>query len=241
MERAPTGVDLLDKILEGGIPRPASVLISGDIGTNKNTFAQQILFRGLLEGEKAIYVTIDAFPEDLIKNMLKYGMDVREFVRSGDLVFIDGFSPRVGVESNAPYIIENPFDPNEVLKAIVIAEKEVFGAGLPCRLVISHISTMLFMATKPQILSFIERMHAEARKYNGVYILVYSEGVMNPYVENFIKQLPDVVITLKRDAESGKRTMSIMRCVRTRYPRNPFEYELTDKGIVIKEAKRLVY
>jgi len=241
MERASTGISLLDEILEGGIPRPASVLISGDIGTNKNTLAQQLLYEGLLKGEKGIYVTIDAFPEDLIRNMLKYGMDVRDYVRKGDLVFIDGFSPRVGVESNASYIIENPFDPNEVLKAIVIAEREIFNERAPCRLVVSHISTMLFMATRPRILSFIERIHAEARKYNGVYILVYSEGVLNPHVENFIKQLPDVVILLKRHMDSGVRTISIMRCVRTRYPRNPFEYELTERGIVIKRAQRLVY
>ncbi|WFO75628.1 hypothetical protein J4526_01740 [Desulfurococcaceae archaeon MEX13E-LK6-19] len=241
MERAPTGIPVLDKILEGGIPRPASVLITGDIGTNKNTFAQQIMYKGLLNGEKAIYVTVDAFPRDLIANMLKYKMNVKPFVDRGDLVFIDGFSPRVGVESDAQYIIENPFDPNEILKTIVIAEKEVFTGQKSCRLVFSHISTVLFMARKSQILSFIERLHAEARKYNGIYILVYSEGVRSPYIENFIKQLPDVVITLKRDPISGKRTLSITRCIRTRYPRNSFEYELTDHGIEVKEPEKLVY
>ncbi len=243
VERARTGIRVLDRVLEGGFPRPSSILIAGDIGTNKNTFAQQILYQGLLEGEKAIYVTVDAFPEDLVQNMLKYGWDVRPFLKSRQLVFIDGFSARVGVESSADYIIENPFDPESVLRTIAIAEREVFDGCERTRLVFSHISTLVFNMPRSKIASFFERLHAEARKYNGIYILVYTLGVRESHVETFIKQLPDVVITLHREYGPGyaRRYLVITRCVKTRYPRNVFEYTLTEHGIEVIEPEEYVY
>ncbi len=240
MSRAATGIKVLDKVLEGGLPRPSSVLITGDIGTNKNTLAQQILFYGLKRGEKAIYITVDSFPEDLICNMKKYGWDVEPFLEEERLVFIDGFSPRVGVDSKAHYIVENPFNLDELLTKIVLAEAEFFEENVPCRVVVSHVSTVLFMARRREVLRFFERMHAEARKYNGVYMFVYTEGVKHPSVETFMKQLTDVVLELSRDPE-GRRSLRVSRCVKTRYPRNTFPYTLSENGIVISDVEEYVY
>ncbi len=243
IDRASTGIPALDEILEGGFPRPSSVLITGDIGTNKNTFAQQIMYHGLKHGEKAIYITVDAFPDDLLDNMAKYGWDARKFFYEDKLVFIDGFSPRVGVESSAQYLLENPFDLDEVIRTIVMAEREVFEDAEKARLVFSHVSTIFFTAPKEKIPYFIERLHAEARKYNGIYMLVYTEGVKDKYTETFMKQLPDVVITLHRisDLDQTIRYFEITRCIKTRYPRNPFKYHLTRNGIVVEKPEKLVY
>jgi len=60
--------------------------------------------------------------------MFNYGWDVKKHVMSGQLVFVDGFSPRVGLDIIAHYIIENPFDPDEVLRTLMLAEHEAFSS-----------------------------------------------------------------------------------------------------------------
>ncbi len=244
MERAKTGIEKLDEILEGGFPRPSTVLLIGNVGTNKNTIAQQILWQGLKEGEPGIYITVDAFPSDIVENMRRYGWDVTKCIERGQLVFIDGLSPRVGVTTNARYLIENPFDVDEILSVLVLAERELFSAwDKPGRIVFSHISTILFTLSRKKIAYFIERLHAEARKYNTIFMLVYTEGVRNRYIETFIKQLPDVVICLRKEWVNGKprRVMWIDRCVKTRYPKEKIPYELTPSGIVLKPEKLETY
>jgi len=215
IERARTGIRGLDEYLEGGIPRPSSVLISGDIGTKKNTLAQRILYQGLVEGEKGIYVTVDLFPRDIVENMARYNMNIEDYLSEHRLIFIDGLSPRLGYESSAEYIVENPFNLDEMLRLLSLAINENIHRGEKYRLVLSHLSTLLFMTQKRRLLSFIERLHAEAKRSNGIFIMVYSEGVLSKHSENFIKSLPDVVFQLSR--LENKRMLEVLRCIKTSY------------------------
>lgn len=221
MERARTGIKGLDEILEGGFPRPASVLITGDIGTKKNTLAQRILYEGLVSGEKGIYITIDLFPDDIIENMQRFNMNVEPFIKSGDLIFIDGFSPRVGIETKAEFIVENPFSADELLKTLAFAEKRILASGKKYRLVMSHLSTVMYSLPRRRLHSFIERLHAEAKRSGAIYVLVYSEGVLDIHSENLLKSLPDVVLKLYRGRE--RRYLEILRCVKTRYKQGLLE------------------
>ena len=243
IERERTGFKVLDEILEGGFPRPASVLLIGPIGTNKNTISQQFMWQGLKLGQKAIYITVDTLPKDIIENMLKYGWDVRPYIERGQLVFVDGFSSRVGLESHARYIIENPFDIDDVLRTVFIAEQEVFGSEGHGRLVFTHLSTIMFCWNRREIMKFIERMHAEARKFNSIYMLVYSEGVRNKYIETFIKQLPDVVIALSKEWVNGRaqRYIWIEKCLKTRYPKEKMIFHTTEYGIEIEYPRARTY
>lgn len=236
IKRVKTGFPLLDDILNGGFPKPSSVLIIGPIGTSKNTFAQQFMWQGLLDGEKALYVTVDTPPKDIIENMLNYGWDIRPFIEKRQLVFIDGFSPRVGLEASSHYIIENPFNVDEVLRSIMIAEQEVFGET-GGRLVFSHLSTIIFSWNRRDIMKFMERMHAEARKFNGVYLFTYSKGVRGNIIETFIRQLPDVVIMVSKEWIRNKAYMSLWveKCIKTNYPRIKLHFYFTPKGIVLEK------
>ncbi|MCD6301014.1 MAG: hypothetical protein J7L82_02975 [Staphylothermus sp.] len=216
--RIETGFKILDELLSGGFPIPSSILLIGPIGTGKSTIAQQFLWNALLKGYKAIYVSVDTPPNDIIENMLNYGWDVKNYIANGQLNFVDGFSPRVGLDTIARYIIENPFDPDEVMRTLMLAEHETFSSegGV---LLFSHLSTIMFTWNKNKIIKFMERMHAEARKFNSVYLFIYNEGVRNPFIESFIRQIPDVVIrvSLEWNETSAKQYLWIEKCLKTNY------------------------
>ncbi len=62
VERVSTGVDGLDELLKGGIPKKNTVLISGEAGAGKTTFCSQFLWEGLQNGENCMFVTFEEPP-----------------------------------------------------------------------------------------------------------------------------------------------------------------------------------
>lgn len=56
--RSTTGVDGLDQILDGGLPRDEMYLIQGVPGTGKTTFGLQFLLEGVRQSEPVLYITL---------------------------------------------------------------------------------------------------------------------------------------------------------------------------------------
>ena len=83
----PTGIPGADKILgEKGIPRGHSILVAGGPGSGKTTFAIQFLYKGATEhNEPGIYISLDEDPEDVKKNMSKFGWDIGKLEQDKNL------------------------------------------------------------------------------------------------------------------------------------------------------------
>lgn len=61
----PTGVEGLDDILQGGLPRDRLYLIEGNPGAGKTTIALQFLLAGAAMGERGLYVSLSETKEEL--------------------------------------------------------------------------------------------------------------------------------------------------------------------------------
>ncbi len=59
IERVPTGVQGLDDLIEGGFPKNSIVIISGEPGTGKTTFALQFIYEGVKKGEPGVFITFE--------------------------------------------------------------------------------------------------------------------------------------------------------------------------------------
>src|SRR5436309_15245297 len=71
-ERCITGIDGLDNILNGGIPRGNTVLITGSIGTGKTSLCLEFLVYGAIVGENSLYVSVTESYEKLLSNIIPY-------------------------------------------------------------------------------------------------------------------------------------------------------------------------
>lgn len=81
IERAPTGIEGLDELLEGGIPKGRIVVVTGVAGSGKTTLGMQFLYNGITQfNENGIFVTLEEEVGDLTKDMSRYGWDLDELM-----------------------------------------------------------------------------------------------------------------------------------------------------------------
>src|SRR6476469_8101151 len=73
---AATGIEGLDRILNGGFPRNHVYLIQGDPGVGKTTLSLQFLLEGARAGEKSLYVTMSESERDLRAVAKSHGWDL---------------------------------------------------------------------------------------------------------------------------------------------------------------------
>jgi circadian clock protein KaiC len=74
--RCASGVEGLDDILGGGLPRDCFYLVQGDPGSGKTTLALQFLLEGLRRGEKVFYITLSETREELLQVARSHGWSI---------------------------------------------------------------------------------------------------------------------------------------------------------------------
>ncbi|MHA1188384.1 MAG: ATPase domain-containing protein [Candidatus Heimdallarchaeota archaeon] len=100
IERVKTGIPGLDKMLNGGLPKGRTILLSGPAGAGKTTLATQFIYRGVLDqGDPGIYVTFDESPKTVRQNFTSYDWKLESLEKENLLALVDGFSMRAGVAS----------------------------------------------------------------------------------------------------------------------------------------------
>ena len=89
-ESAPTGVEGLDELMNGGIPRGRIILVLGGPGAGKTILASQFLYKGLSQyGENGILVSLDESQNHYYNEMMKFGWDFKKAEEEGKFLFID--------------------------------------------------------------------------------------------------------------------------------------------------------
>lgn len=72
-ERCSTGIEGLDAVLDGGLPRDCFYLVQGDPGSGKTTLALQFLLEGKRRGERVFYITLSETNAELERVARSHG------------------------------------------------------------------------------------------------------------------------------------------------------------------------
>jgi len=91
-ERLSTGSPAIDAMMDGGLYKGSVTLVSGISGTGKTVLSVQFLTNAIRNGHKALLVSLDEHPRQLIRNARSLGFDLQAMIDAGQL-FIHYESP----------------------------------------------------------------------------------------------------------------------------------------------------
>jgi circadian clock protein KaiC len=86
----PSGIEGLDELVGGGLPRGGLIVLAGNPGTGKSIFSAHFLYRGCVDyGESGVYVGFAEDREAFYRNMKAFGFDFEKLEREGRFSFLD--------------------------------------------------------------------------------------------------------------------------------------------------------
>jgi circadian clock protein KaiC len=110
LPKAATGIEGLDEITGGGLPRGRPTLVCGSAGCGKTLLAAEFLIRGATEfGEPGVFMAFEETAEDLTRNVRSLGFDLDNLVDQNKLVVDYVSVERSEIEETGEYDLEGLF------------------------------------------------------------------------------------------------------------------------------------
>ncbi len=170
-------VEPLDYLLPEGVLRSSLIGIFGETGTGKSILLNEIAYRALKRGEKVLFILLEDTPASRLINFFSLGFDVTEYVKRGDLKFLDCFSYRlreraIEVPEEVLRIIdgasgivdvEDPRNLDVIWDQVERDAKAIKGRGL---ILIDSLTEFLTITPDPSsLLDMLKAMKAVVSKY----------------------------------------------------------------------------
>ncbi|MDD5111394.1 MAG: ATPase domain-containing protein [Candidatus Altiarchaeota archaeon] len=89
IQKAQTGIQALDDMLKGGIPRRRSIILAGGCGTGKTILSEQFLFTGAKNGEVGLYLSLTEPKDKILEDLMEFSFYDQRLIDSGKLPIID--------------------------------------------------------------------------------------------------------------------------------------------------------
>ena len=138
LPRCPTGIQGLDEITGGGLPRGRPTLVCGGAGCGKTLFAAEFLARGATQfGEPGVFMSFEETNADLQANVASLGFDLAGLARRKRIVLDHVYLERSEIQETGEYDLEGLFARlNHAIDSIgarrvVLDTLEALFAGLP--------------------------------------------------------------------------------------------------------------
>jgi len=238
-ERVNSGIPGFDEIVNGGLLRGRTFLISGSPGAGKTIFSMQFIYSGASRfDENGVYVTFEETPEQLRKDMGHLGWDLKRLEDERKLILIDASSARIGISSGEKFVVHRPFVLDSLLSDIYKSIKEI-GAK---RAVIDCLDAAeLHAKDLDEFRKYILKLSAILKSLKCTSILIVespdSHRMSRYGVEEFVT---DGIIVLHYNLESNRRVRSI-EVVKTRGSKHSHDLkwlDITDRGIEVKSIPK---
>src|SRR5450830_1751903 len=151
LHKAPTGIQGLDEITGGGIPKGRPTLVCGGAGCGKTLLAMEFLVRGATQfNEPGVFMAFEETAKDLTQNVASLGFDLKDLVARKKIVLDFVYIERSEIEETGEYDLEGLFIrlghaiDSIGAKRVVLDTIETLFAGLPNPLILRSELRRLF-------------------------------------------------------------------------------------------------
>src|SRR5262245_22663012 len=110
LPKTPTGIQGLDEITFGGLPKGRPTLVCGSAGCGKTLLSMEFLVQGAIKfNEPGVFIAFEETEEDLRKNVASLGYDLTELTDRNKLVVEYVHIEASEIEETAEYDLEGLF------------------------------------------------------------------------------------------------------------------------------------
>ncbi len=110
LPKAPTGIQGLDEITGGGLPKERTTLICGNAGCGKTLLAIEFLVRGAtIYNEPGVFISFEESEQELIKNVASLGFDLENLIADKKITIDHIHLERSEIEETGEYDLEGLF------------------------------------------------------------------------------------------------------------------------------------
>ncbi len=231
-DRCVTGVEGLDTILYGGIPRTNTVLLTGSCGTGKTSLALEFLIHGAMKGENSLFVSVTENSEKLLENIIPYKFFDKGLIKSGRLVFIDlpVMYERLGLNKS-----ELSMEEIDLFVSALTSLAEELGTK---RLVIDSVTSVCYkLKTSEKIRDFILKISKSLSDLDCTSILVGELPAGSASYSSFgvEEAIADGIIIMANLERRGDllRTLQVIKMRGTMHSRARYVLDLTPMGVLL--------
>jgi KaiC/GvpD/RAD55 family RecA-like ATPase len=89
VDRVKTGIEGLDDMIEGGLPKGSSILLTGGPGVGKTTFCSQYLWQGASDGENCLFLSTEEPPKEIKIEAERFGWKFDDHSDFMDIEYLD--------------------------------------------------------------------------------------------------------------------------------------------------------
>jgi circadian clock protein KaiC len=227
LPKCPTGIQGLDEITGGGVPRGRPTLVCGSAGCGKTLFAAEFLVRGAMQfGEAGVFMAFEETEAELKANVASLGFDLAGLVRRRKIAIDYVHVERSDIQESGEYDLEGLFVRlNHAIdsigaKRVVLDTLEALFASLPNEAILRAELRRLFRWLKDK----------------GVTAVITAERGREQLTRHGLEEyVSDCVILLDHrvNDQIATRHLRVVKYRGARHGTNEFPFLIGDEGISV--------
>lgn len=244
-----TGIEDLDKILGGGLPRPSTIGLLGPLGSGKSILSREIAANMLKAGNAVNVYAIDQSADEIRYSLRAMDVDVEKYEKEGTLFFMDIFSR--GVEKMKESYTK--FEPGSSVLQSGLQFSDLIEMGREFTLknlkkkqlgLMDSITPLFLMSDVREVFHYCQTLKYATRFANAIGIAVHHTGVLEQKLENALFGFADGIIELEKSSDiSGGQiygNLNVIRMLTQKFLRGKFYYEVKNDRFSVSAVAGIV-
>jgi len=232
MERIKTGIKGFDNLVEGGLPKSSSILLSGTPGTGKTIFGLEFLFNGVKANEKGLYVTFEEETSNLLEQAKQFGWDLQKLVKNKDIIILS--IPTSEINNNTVNEVINLAKKNKIDR-LVVDSLSTLAINIPT--VRKENSDVSSFGVKRFIYSFINNLKkADTATSLIIAHTIDDKSLSKDSVSEFVA---DGIVHVTFESMGGEfsRSLIVRKMRRTKNDDDVHPLEISNNGLIVHTLK----
>jgi len=222
-----TGLPGLDKLFEaGGLFRASSTLITGTAGTSKTILAGYFALSSCMRKERVLYFSFEESPDQLQRNMLSIGIDLKLHIKS-KLLYIHASRPSL-----------------QGLEMHLLVLHKLLDEFKPRTIIVDPISSLITIGSTSEVRGMLIRLIdlLKINQVNAWFTALTHENsnMYNDATVDAVSSLADTWINVRNEEKNNDRTRSLL-IVKARgmgHANKRQDFKITNNGILFKRGQK---